>query len=94
MLVVPAMTASVQDSIVGGIELLMSLMSTAGIFVFCLGVVMFLYTVARERTEASRRATADGSVAVSQESVFRGSVAREGRDASGCGNGTPGTAGP
>jgi hypothetical protein len=53
MLVVPAMSLSFQESILGGIQSLMSLMSTAGIFVLCLGVIMFLYVVARDRAAAT-----------------------------------------
>jgi len=53
MFIVPAMAPSVEESILGGAQLLMPVMSTAGILVFCLGVIMFLYVVARDRTEAT-----------------------------------------
>jgi hypothetical protein len=52
MLVVPAMTLSVQESTVNSILLLIS---AAGVVVFCVGVFLYLYVLVRDRKDAAVR---------------------------------------
>jgi len=52
MLVVPAITPSVDASLLGGIQALMSVMQVAGAVVFLLGAILFLCVLRRDRAEA------------------------------------------
>jgi hypothetical protein len=52
MLAAPTITPSEQTSI---LYLVKMLMSVAGLIVFCLGAILYLYVLARDRTEAAAR---------------------------------------
>jgi hypothetical protein len=52
MLVVPTMTPGVQDSILGSVR---TLMLAAGLVLFCLGAILYLYVLVRNRTETATR---------------------------------------
>jgi hypothetical protein len=52
MLVAPPITPSAQASILYIVKILMSV---AGVIVFCLGAIMYLYILVRDRTEAAAR---------------------------------------
>ena len=52
MFVVPAMTPTVEASLLDGIRALMSVMPVAGAAVFLLGAILFLCTIRRDRAEA------------------------------------------
>lgn len=60
MLVVPTMTPGAQDSILGSVR---TLMPAAGLVLFCLGAILYLYILVRDRAAAAGRSKrgADGT---------------------------------